>query len=456
MKSRNFLVLLFLLGGAVFFAACEGDMGPAGPKGDKGDPGTPGGAGPAGKDGSKGDKGDPGAAGPQGDQGKSFGDPRCDVSNGINALPGVSNDITGTADDDVICGNQYKNTISAGDGDDTVYAGAGNDKIVGGAGTDTIHGEDGDDHIDAHLDGNLSGTTDDVIHGGAGDDTIWATDGANTIHGGDGIDYIRGAGGNDTINGDAGRDALHGDAGNDTLNGGDGADIFWLLNSGTDTYNGGAPIGTALIDGTHQADAVILGGVGPSQATISGLKRGVITYSQTSTPATIDLSTGSFDASTHGGGSITFTGIENVYGGHGADTLNGDDLGNYLDGIAGNNTINGKGGNDRLVGGSGNDVITGGAGVDTLFGKAGADIFVLEHEHRNEKDVIRDFTASQNDKIRFKGFPAGAKTFGGQGTVNISVIVGGSTTFDDVVQLQSSQVADAIRGSTAGALYEFQ
>ncbi len=137
MKLRNFSVL-FLLGGAVFFIACEGDrivceceedMGPAGPKGDKGDPGTPGAAG-----GDKGDKGDP-----------APGDPRCDVSNGINALPGVSNDITGTADDDIICGNQYINNISAGDGDDTVYGGAGNDILDGGPGADTLTGGAGAD-----------------------------------------------------------------------------------------------------------------------------------------------------------------------------------------------------------------------------------------------------------------------------------------------------------------------
>ncbi len=144
MKLRNFLILLFLLGGAVFFAACEGDMGPAGP---------------AGKDGVKGDKGDsgtPGVAGDKGNRGESFGDPRCDVSNGINALPGVSNNIMRTADDDIICGNQYINDIKAGDGDDTVYGAGGNGLLYGQNGDDTLYGEDGKDSI----------------WGGDGDDTV--------------------------------------------------------------------------------------------------------------------------------------------------------------------------------------------------------------------------------------------------------------------------------------------
>ncbi len=454
MKSRNFLVLLFLLGGAVFFAACEGDMGPAGPKGDKGDPGTPGGAGQAGKDGSKGDKGDPGATGPQGDQGKSFGDPRCDVSNGINALPGVSDDITGTGDDDVICGNQYPNNISAGAGDDTVYGGAGNDTIAGGTGTDTIYGEDGDDKVDAQVAGSIgTETTDDVIYGGDGVDTLWGNAGANTIHGGDGTDYIRGTAGDDTLNGGEGNDALYGDEGNDTLNGGDGMDVFYINEPGNDSFNGGAPTGTA-ISNTTSADFLFLGGILPPNNVVPRLKTSLLpVHGPVATAITIDLSTGTYDGTAHGWGVITFEGIENIYAGNGDDTISGDALGNYLNGSLGNDTINGKAGNDVLVGASGNDVLTGGAGVDVLDGRAGADIFVLEHEHRNEKDAIRDFTASQNDKIRFKGFPAGDKTFGGTGTKNISVIVGGSTTFDDVVEVQSSQVADSIR--TTMSLYEF-
>ncbi len=375
------------------------------------------------------------------------------MSNGINALPGVSRDITGTDDDDVICGNQYVNMINAGAGDDTVYAGAGNDTISGGDGTDTIYGEDGDDKVDAQVGGSIgTETTDDIIYGGDGNDILWGNAGANTIHGGDGTDYIKGVAGDDTINGDAGNDALDGGEGDDTLNGGDGLDVFFLTEPGNDNFNGGAPAGTALRSAGN--DLLIIGGIAAPNQIIPLLKAGRgAQYSPTGTGVTFDLSTGSFDGSTHGWGMTEFTGIENVWGSDGNDTISGDALGNDLYGFNGTDTINGKAGNDLLSGGPGNDTLIGGAGADTLYGQAGADIFVLEYEHRNEKDAIRDFNAGQNDKIRFKGFPQGAKTFGGTGTVNISVIVAGTTTFDDVVQLQSSGVADTIR--TTAARYEF-
>ncbi len=430
MKLRNFLVLLFLFSGAVFFAACEGDTGPAGPagpQGPKGDPGTPG------KDGAKGDQGNPGQ---QGGQGKSFGDPRCDVSNGINALPGISNDITGTDDDDVICGNQYKNTINAGDGDDTVYAGAGNDKIGGGDGTDTIYGEDGDDHIDAHLDGNLSGTTDDIIYGGDGDDTIWATAGANTIYGGDGTDYIRGAGGDDTINGDAGNDALYGDEGNDTLNGGAGMDIFYINEPGNDSFNGGAPTGTAVSNNSN-GDFLVLGGIVGVGSVVPRMKQFLLPiFGNVGTAITIDLSTGSFDGTAHGWGVITFEGIENIYAGHGNDTISGDALGNHLIGVNGNDTIDGKAGNDLLDGQYGADNLTGGAGADT---------FLIRHVTRSSKDTITDFNASQKDIIEFRGFPKGSTLTGSGRTITI-----GS---DNVVDVQDDATAKAIRETPT--LYKF-
>ncbi len=433
MKLRNFLVLLFLFGGAVFFIACEGDMGPQGPKGDPGD------AGPAGKDGAKGDKGDkgdPGATGLQGDPGKSFGDPRCDVSNGINALTGVSNDITGTADDDVICGNQYRNIIKAVAGDDTVYAGAGNDKIVGGAGTDTIYGEDGDDHVDAHLDGNLSGTTDDIIYGGDGDDTIWASAGANTIHGGDGTDYIRGAAGDDTINGGTGNDALYGDEGNDTLNGGAGMDVFYITEPGNDSFNGGAPTGTALSNNGF-ADFLVLGGIVGVGSVVPRMKQGKLPImGNVSTAITIDLSTGTYDGNAHGWGVITFEGIENIYAGHGNDTIRGDALGNNLIGVYGNDTIDGK---------AGNDLLDGQYGADTLTGGAGADTFLIRHVTRSPKDTITDFNASQKDIIEFRGFPKGSTVTGTGRTITIGT--------DNLFDVQDDATAKAIRETPA--LYEF-
>ena len=57
--------------------------------------------------------------------------------------------------------------------------------------------------------------------------------------------------------------------------------------------------------------------------------------------------------------------IENAVAGHGDDTVIGNDVGNMLDGRAGNDLLWGAGGDDVLVGGLGADRLVGGAGNDT-------------------------------------------------------------------------------------------
>lgn len=65
--------------------------------------------------------------------------------------------------------------------------------------------------------------------------------------------------------------------------------------------------------------------------------------------------------------------IEDARGGSGADTVQGNDLANWLRGEAGNDAINGLAGDDRLDGNDGNDTITGGDGFDRINGNIGAD-----------------------------------------------------------------------------------
>ncbi len=291
MKLRNFLVMLLLLTGAVFLVACEGKRGPAGKDGAQGP------AGPAGKDGAKGDKGDPGPAGADGragSDGTPFGDPRCDVSNGMLAVLGVGDNITGTDDDDVICGTRVVNDLRGQGGDDIVYAGDGDDKLVGGAGDDTLYGEAGIDHFFIR-----SEAGDNKFVGGEGKDILYFSDpptsksitpnnvgiysqiggqiwvsanvtfdlssgsydgtglsgtgtftfegiedvisgaGADTITGDDQDNFIYGQGGNDTLTGGAGDDVFFGGDGTDIINGGDGDDVLWGW-TGKDTFTGGA------------------------------------------------------------------------------------------------------------------------------------------------------------------------------------------------------------------------
>jgi len=62
-----------------------------------------------------------------------------------------------------------------------------------------------------------------------------------------------------------------------------------------------------------------------------------------------------------------------VWGGNGADTLNGTSGTDVICGGPGNDTISGGGGNDVLYGDRDNDIVNGGGGNDSVFGGIGND-----------------------------------------------------------------------------------
>ena len=171
--------------------------------------------------------------------------------------------------------------------------------------------------------------------GGDGDDIL--------ISGGDGYDSDVPRGGvgrgSDILHGENGNDRLIGGLGDDTLVGGDGNDIL-KGRAGADWLEGSAGIDTAIYGGSTEAVTVTLGG----DAGSGGSAEGDILRS-----------------------------IENLVGSGHNDTLNGDGVGNVIEGGTGDDSINGYGGADTLVGGDGNDIISGGADDDILFGGAGAD-----------------------------------------------------------------------------------
>jgi Ca2+-binding RTX toxin-like protein len=72
----------------------------------------------------------------------------------------------------------------------------------------------------------------------------------------------------------------------------------------------------------------------------------------------------------------TFKGIENLYGGKGADILTGDGGDNYLLGNGGNDTLLGGLGADSLEGGEGNDTLYGEDDDDSFYSDAGNDRYV--------------------------------------------------------------------------------
>jgi hypothetical protein len=106
-------------------------------------------------------------------------------------------------------------------------------------------------------------------------------------------------------------------------------------------------------------------------------------------------------------------------GGHGPDTLTGNDGNDILIGGTGKDALIGNGGNDTLIGGNGTDLLLGnagddllyggngadtlegGLGNDTLTGGNGADVFVFASG--DGTDTITDFSLGQGDQIGLAG-----------------------------------------------------
>ena len=226
-----------------------------------------------------------------------------------------------------------------------IEGGDGNDSLAGAEGNDTLSGGSGSDHLDG-------GFGDDELHGNAGTDSLFGNEGNDTLFGEAGDDRLEGGAGDDSVDGASGNDTLVGGEGNDTLIGGDGIDT----------------------------------------ADYSAANSGLLVRMSTGTVL------GAGDV-----GSDSLNGVENLIGGSGNDSLQGDDQANALYGGLGSDTLQGMAGDDLLDGGSGSDVVTyaeldstsaltvnlamasavaiSASGVDTLLavesiaGGAGADIF---------------------------------------------------------------------------------
>ncbi|WP_137701256.1 beta strand repeat-containing protein [Marimonas lutisalis] len=307
----------------------------------------------------------------------------------VNAGDG-NNVVYSGPDADSVTSGSGLDTILAGDGNDTVSSGAGDDFVDGGAGADLIYGGDGDDHIE----GGWEDAGADTIYGGNGNDLVLSGDGLDVVYGearydwidgGWGADYLDGGSeddrivgheGNDTILGGTGNDILNGGAGSDSVVGGDGQDSIW--GAAGDTIDGGE--GGIDIDTLYVSDV--------SSISYATAESGTVFF--------------------NGGGSLSFTNIENVVtlsndgivqGTAGADEIGqfyfdadgdwveNDDApgGGEADAIhagagddkvwsnEGNDTVYGEAGNDYLYTGSDNDSVHGGTGSDTVLAESGND-----------------------------------------------------------------------------------
>ncbi len=318
-------------------------------------------------------------------------DPEGDRVDNSDGIDGSNNDtISAGAGDDI---------VSAGSGNDSVYGGTGNDTLFGGIGDDTLMGDEGNDSLDGG-DGNdrlFGGLGNDTASGGAGNDLIYGGDGNDSLSGGDGNDTIYGDAGDDTLTGDAGNDVLDGGAGNDrlyggtgsdTMSGGDGDDVFYLGNGtagDTDSIVGGEAgesIGDA-IDGSLATGGMTVTFTG-NEAGTATTAAGNATFSQIenvyggvgadSINASASTTAHLFDTGAGNDTVIGGSGAETIYGGAGSDSISAGAGNDSVFGGTGNDSISGGDGNDYLDGGEGNDTLDGGAGSDTLYGGAGNDV----------------------------------------------------------------------------------
>ncbi|MEO0967765.1 MAG: chondroitinase-B domain-containing protein, partial [Cyanobacteria bacterium J06639_18] len=179
--------------------------------------------------------------------------------------------LSGSEQDDIIVGDEGKNTLrgldgadqlQGKDGDDKIYAGEGNDTLEGGTGNDVLEGNEDDDKLFGN-EGNDAlegGTGDDTIEGGVGFDFLSGEGGEDSLKGGANNDTLKGGSENDRLFGEAGADRLNGGSENDFLDGGSGDD-FLVGNTGNDTIEGGSGndtlvggIGTDILTGGADAD----------------------------------------------------------------------------------------------------------------------------------------------------------------------------------------------------------
>ena len=280
---------------------------------------------------------------------------------------GAGDSLLGGTGNDVLIDSYWNATLDGGSDADLFVLGYGDATVIGGEGgtdDDTISFAEANDAVSITLTGDEAGTYQDsdgddgsftgienfelsgqgdTLSGAAASARMQvdAGAGADSIEGGSGADSLDGGSGNDTIRGGSGSDTITGGTGNDSILGGDGNDVL-DGSDGEDTIDGGAGNDTLLGSFDTGVGDTFIGGTGIDDLWIDGSDVAAFAFD-------INLAAGSDQFGN------TYSGIENVYGGAGDDTLQGD---------ANDNILSGGDGADRfvVVDGFGNDTISGGSG----------------------------------------------------------------------------------------------
>jgi Ca2+-binding RTX toxin-like protein len=282
---------------------------------------------------------------------------------GTDTIINVEN-LTGSAFDDTLTGNNVANLL---------IGGLGNDLLNGRGGLDTMVGANGNDRYYVDAAGDIVTET-----AGQGTDRIYAS--VNyTLAAGVSVEYLTANAGNTglALTGNDFSMILEGLGGNDTLTGGAGNDIL-TGRGGADLMVGGAGNDRYYVD--NLGDVIV---EGPSGGTLDLL------YTSVDIALSDDVR------------------IERIFATVNANlTLAGNAHANVINGSGGNDTLIGAAGADVLTAGAGNDYIDSGAGIDTVFGNAGNDVFALSNLAA-DRDTIRDFVSADDQ------FEINAVLFGG-------------------------------------------
>ncbi|MCX6462883.1 MAG: hypothetical protein NTW05_04735 [Pseudonocardiales bacterium] len=247
-------------------------------------------------------------------------------------------------------------------------------------------------------------------------DLFPGTANADTFAGGAGEDLVSGLAGNDVLGTGAGNDVITGGANNDTVTAGSGTDVIRF---------GGTAEGFDNVDGQADADRI--------EATAAGTVIGLGTLTSVETITNGGFAgvriLGSAAANNWNLNTVTLTGITEVNGGDGNDTISMPNSADLVLGGNGADTLSGRGGNDTVDGGAGNDVVSGGPGGDTISVSLNNDTVVVEAGFG--ADTVTNFDgnggAGAQDFVDLRPLGITAATFGSQVVIESHPTLAAST-----------------------------
>ena len=271
--------------------------------------------------------------------------------------------VVGGSGNDRLIGNTANNRLLGNDGHDTLIGARGSDVLQGGFGNDT--------YILMAAAVNETDTISESANGGI--DTLnfsslsinvavnLGTTQTQTVHFHRNL-RLSSAVDIENVTTGSGSDTLTGNAANNWFNAGPGSDSM-LGRGGDDVYYFGIAT-SAELDRVTELD-----GQGNDTVSFSGITANL----------TLNLGT-TATQNIHTNRQLILnseTGVENIIGGAGNDTLTGNDLSNVLVGNAGADNLFGLVGSDILIGGLGTDALLGGSGEDILIaGRTTSDLRV--------------------------------------------------------------------------------